>query len=76
MSKMSHKERVLEALRVKSVSPYYAINHLGNTRLAATIFELKKDGHEITSAMDTGLNKYGDTVSFSRYTLVKEKTDA
>lgn len=76
MNKTSHKERVLEALRVKSVSPYYAINYLGNTRLAATIFDLKKDGHEISSVIDTGLNKFGDKVSFSRYTLVKENINA
>lgn len=43
MSKTTQKERVLTALKNHgSISPWYAINHLGNTRLSATIFELKK----------------------------------
>lgn len=76
MSGITQKQRVLEAMKnhsTKSISPWYAFNHLGNTRLAASIFNLKKDGHEITSIMETGKNKFGDEVKYSRYTLVKEK---
>lgn len=73
--KVTQKERVLTAMRnYGSISPWYAINHLGNTRLAATIFNLKKDGHIITSVKETGTNKFGDEISYSRYTLVKENT--
>lgn len=75
MSKAKQKERVLNALKVKSVSPWYAAIELGNLRLAATIHELKKDGHEISSVTEVGKNKFGETISYSRYTLVKEKTD-
>lgn len=76
MSKVTQKERVLTAMRnhsTKSISPWYAFNHLGNTRLAATIFELKKDGHKITSVTETGKNRFGDEIRYSRYTLVQEK---
>lgn len=73
MSTITQKQRVLDALRVKSVSPWYAINHLGNTRLAASIYSLKKDGHEISSVTEHGVNRFGDKISYSRYTLVKEK---
>lgn len=73
MSKTTQKERVLTALRQKPVTQFYAFNVLGNTRLAATIHSLKKDGYEIDSTMDTGTNKFGDKIRFSRYTLVKEK---
>ena len=72
MSTITQKQRVLDALRVKSVSPWYAINHLGNTRLAASIYSLKKDGHEISSITEHGTNRFGDNISYSRYTLVKE----
>lgn len=75
-NKITQKDRVLYAMRThhtKSISPWYAINELGNTRLAATIFELKKDGHEIISVTETGRNRFGDTIKYARYILVKEK---
>ena len=66
----TQKERVLTALKGHgTITPWYAINHLGNTRLAATIHTLKKDGHNITAETVKGINKFGDTISFSRYTL-------
>jgi hypothetical protein len=50
MSKQTQKERVLNAMaNGRTISPWYAIEHLGNTRLAATIFTLKQDGHNISS---------------------------
>lgn len=74
MAKVTRKDRVLDAMRGHgSISPWYAINHLGNTRLAATIFDLKKDGHEITSEIVAGTNKFGDEIKYAKYTLVKEK---
>ncbi len=76
MSKITQKERVLTAMKnhhTKSISPWYAIKDLGNTRLAATIFELKKDGHKITSITETSTNKFGDTIKYSRYILIQEK---
>tara|TARA_R110000851_G_scaffold117238_1_gene243850 strand:- start:166 stop:402 length:237 start_codon:yes stop_codon:yes gene_type:complete len=77
MSKVTHKTRVLDAMRnsTKGISPWYAINELGNTRLAATIYNLKKDGHEISSITEHSKNKFGDDVSYSRYFLIKEKTE-
>ena len=73
MSKITRKTRVLDAMRGHgSITPWYAINTLGNTRLAATIFNLKKEGHEIKTTMETGTNKFGDTIKYAKYTLVKE----
>ena len=74
MGTITQKQRVLTAMESHgSISPWYAINHLGNTRLSATIFELKKDGHEISSVTETGNNKFGDTIRYSRYFLEKKK---
>lgn len=74
MSKITRKQRVLDAMRgYGSISPWYAINNLGNTRLAASIFDLKKDGHEISTSIETGRNKFGDIIKYAKYTLVKEK---
>ena len=75
MSKVTQKQRVLDAMKnhsSKSISPWYAINNLGNTRLAGTIHSLKKDGHNVTSVIETGTNKFGDSIRYSRYTLVED----
>lgn len=70
MSSTTQKERVLNALKhPKGLTPWYAINQLGNTRLAATIHTLKKEGYEITSVTEFGENKFGDKIRYSRYFL-------
>jgi hypothetical protein len=76
--KATNKTRVLDAMRNKKdkgISPWYAINQLGNTRLAATIHNLKQDGHEISSVTEHGKNRFGDDISYSRYFLIKENTE-
>jgi len=73
MAKVTHKQRVLDAMQNgRTISPWYAINQLGNTRLAATIFNLKKDGHEISSEIVEGTNKFGDKIRYSIYKLEKQ----
>lgn len=75
MSKVTQKQRVLDAMKnhkSKSISTWYAFKHLGNTRLAASIHNLKKDGHIITSTIETGTNRFGDQVKYARYTLIQE----
>jgi len=73
MAKVTHKQRVLDSMQNgRTISPWYAINELGNTRLAATIFSLKKDGHEITTEVVEGVNKFGDKIHYAKYKLVKQ----
>lgn len=73
-NKVTRKKRVLDAMRGHgTITPWYAINTLGNTRLSATIFELKKDGHEISMSMENGTNKFGDAIRYAKYKLDKEK---
>jgi hypothetical protein len=73
MSKKTQKERVITALQHKNgLTPWYAINELGNTRLAATIHSLKKEGYVITSVIETGVNRFGDKIKYSRYFLVSK----
>lgn len=70
MSSTTQKERVLTALKdPRGLTPWYAINELGNTRLAATIHTLKKEGYDITSILEHGTNRFGDKVKYSRYFL-------
>jgi len=73
MSKVTQKERVLTALITHgSISPWYAFKTLGNTRLAATIHALKKDGHQIETVTEKGKNKFGDPISYARYIYIKK----
>jgi hypothetical protein len=75
MTKISKKQRVLDAMKTnpnKTIQPYFAFKYLGEIRLAAVISSLKKDGHEITVEMCTGQNKFGDSVRYAKYKLVKE----
>ena len=73
MSSTTQKERVLTALQdSRGITPWYAINELGNTRLAATIHSLKKEGYNITSVTEHGINRFGDNISYSRYFLIKD----
>jgi hypothetical protein len=70
MPSTTQKERVLTALKdPRGLTPWYAINELGNTRLAATIHTLKKEGHEITSVLEHGINRFGDRIKYCRYFL-------
>jgi hypothetical protein len=75
-NKITRKQRVLDAMRTnipeRTITPFYAINHLGDTRLAATIHQLKSEGHEITVEMLKGTNKFGDEIRYAKYKLVKE----
>lgn len=71
--KATNKQRVLDAMQNgRTISPWYAINELGNTRLSATIFSLKKDGHEISCEIAEGVNKFGDKIRYAKYKLEKQ----
>jgi hypothetical protein len=73
MSKTTQKEKsFLNMANGRTISPWYAIEHLGNTRLAATIFTLKQDGHNISSETVKSKNKFGDEVSYSIYKLIQD----
>ena len=70
MARTTHKERVLDAMKNgRTISPWYAINTLGNTRLSATIFDLKKEGYVITKETKEGVNKFGDKIRYAVYKL-------
>tara|TARA_R100000742_G_C4262504_1_gene80326 strand:+ start:248 stop:484 length:237 start_codon:yes stop_codon:yes gene_type:complete len=75
MERETHKTRLLDYLkRYGSITSLEAIRDLGNTRLSATIFVLKNEGHSIT-AEDSKVatrwtNKDGSrkTATISKYT--------
>ena len=70
---MSNKEqRVLEYIQeFGSITSLEAFSDLGDTRLAATIYNLKKKGYNIESSTEININRYGEAVHYSRYRLVE-----
>ena len=67
----THYTRLLEYLKeFGNVTSLTAIRDLGNTRLSATIYQLRKDGHDIISEDLIVRNRWGNNTTVSLYKLV------
>lgn len=65
---MTQHQRILEYIdRFGSITPMDAFADLGITKLSTRISELHKLGEEIDGAMETGTNRFGETVRYMRY---------
>ena len=72
MAKLSKKEKILYHLKEgKSITPRQAFFDYSAMRLSAIIFDLKEDGYDIKSERETSRDKFGDKVSYAKYTLIK-----
>jgi len=68
METMTQKERVLRHIDdYGSITSMEAFNEYGITRLAARVSELRRDGIQIDSVRETVKNRYGEAVSYARY---------
>jgi len=68
--KLSQKDKVLRHLQqVGSITPLDAFNDYAIMRLTSRICELKDEGHNIKSELISSQNRFGEKVSFSKYTL-------
>ena len=64
------KQRVLRYLEeFGSITSLEAITELGDTRLAATILELKQDGYNISKKSESSNNRFGEKRTYARYFL-------
>lgn len=69
---VSQKKIVLDYIEeFGSITPIDAFRDLGVTRLAAKVFELKKDGHDIDKVIETGKNRFGNLTRYARYSFGK-----
>ena len=74
-SKQTDKQLVLEYLREhQTVTPLEAFSKLGCYRLGARIYDLRREGHAITTTMVDGTDRNGDPMRFAMYTLLAEET--
>ena len=71
---MTQEERIIEYLNDwGSITTYEAFNDLGITRLASRICDLKKKGYDFTIQRTSKLNRYGEKITFNRYSLKEEQ---
>ena len=52
-----------------SITAMTAVQSLGVLRLASRIYDLKRLGYDIRSVTETSKNRYGRSVSYSRYSI-------
>ena len=68
---MTQIEMIKNHLRtVGEITSMDAFREYGCTRLAAVIFKIKKQGWNILSVDETGKNRFGNSVTYTRYVLV------
>ena len=65
---MTQAKRVLDYLESgNTITTLNAFNELGITRLAARIYELKEEGHDVKSKRIKVTNRYNEQCSVSEY---------
>lgn len=70
---MTQCERILSYMqRYGSISTMEAFKDLGCTRLASRINDLKNQGYAIKSGFVTSKNRFGENVSYKRYSLEEQ----
>lgn len=67
---MTQTERILNHLReCGSITPLDALKEYGCMRLGARIYDLKRAGYQIESRIESRKNRYGERVTYARYSL-------
>ena len=74
MKDMKQHEMVLEYLKShkKGMTSLDAFNLFGIMQMPKRIWILKKMGYNIQKKTETGKNRFGKPVHYTRYTLVEE----
>ena len=71
---VSQKKMVLDYMReFGSITPLDAFKDLGVTRLAAVVFALREDGHDIHKEREHAYNRYGQKVRYARYSFGRDE---
>lgn len=71
MEKQTHETRLLEYLQKnKTITQLEATAELGNTRLSATVFNLRNKGYNIITEPTKAKNRWGENTNFGTYRLV------
>ena len=69
---MTQSEMILTHLREHgSITPQEAMREYGCMRLGARIYDLKRSGYAIRTERETRQNRYGEKVTYAKYTMEK-----
>lgn len=67
---MTQNERIMRHLEeVGGITQLEAIKEYGIMHLASRISELRKQGYPIYRTLESSKNRYGEAVTYARYTL-------
>ena len=70
---MTQREAILQYIEeFGSITPMQAFSDLGITKLATRISEMRKDGWEFKIETVTVKNRYGNSVSYAKYSFGEE----
>lgn len=74
MNNMKQHEMVLEYLKTHAngMTSKDAFEYLGIIQMPKRIWILKRLGYKIKTKTETGVNRFGKPVHYTRYTLVEE----
>lgn len=69
----THETRLLKYLREhpEGITQLEGTKYLHNTRLGATVFNLRNKNFNIKTVNESGLNCYGEKTTYGRYILVE-----
>ena len=71
MKTLTQKERIIRHLKDKgSITSLEAMKEYGIMRLTSRVCELKDQGYNIRSEFVSSKNRYNESVSFSKYSLM------
>lgn len=72
MGRVTQKERVLDYMdEFGSISALEAFRDLGIMQLSARLVELEKEGHHFNKKQESALNRYGERIYYTRYSIAK-----
>jgi hypothetical protein len=67
---MTQSQVILEHMKKHgSITQKEAIDNYGIMRLGARIWDLKRQGHVISTERETGVNRYGEKTAYARYRI-------
>lgn len=68
--KMTQCERILQYIEENgSITQLDALKEFGCMRLASRMCDIKKMGYPVKREMETAKNRYGEPISYARYTI-------
>jgi len=70
------KPRIINYMKLHGgITSMDAFKDLGETRLSARIFELRKLGYDISTIEIESINRYGEAVRYGKYVLKGEPNE-